>query len=152
MTEFVNENPHYLDPENALAFLSDDEGGSYNMCHCTCRATCCRPFESAKWSRIVWSNFEIANLDFWRGEAYSKFFEHLESKGGFYYEVRQFHLLCRPLLLIISHLSFRSSSRTLQTLMRHQPLRSNSAGATHPSTASARRSLRARTRSTSSTT
>ncbi|KAM5545741.1 hypothetical protein V8D89_000779 [Ganoderma adspersum] len=65
--EFVNENPHYLDPDNALAFLSDDDGGSYNMCH-------------------FWSNFEIANLDFWRGEAYSKFFEHLESKGGFYYE------------------------------------------------------------------
>ena len=89
MTEFVNENPHYLDPENALAFLSDDEGGSYNMCHCTCCAICSRPFKPAKWSRIVWSNFEIANLDFWRGEAYSKFFEHLESKGGFYYEVRR---------------------------------------------------------------
>jgi Glycolipid 2-alpha-mannosyltransferase len=36
---------------------------------------------------IVWSNFEIADMDFWRGEAYSKFFEHLEMKGGFYYEV-----------------------------------------------------------------
>jgi len=37
---------------------------------------------------LVWSNFEIANLDLWRGEAYSKFFEFLDSKGGFYYEVR----------------------------------------------------------------
>ncbi len=27
-------------------------------------------------------------MEFWRGEAYSKFFEYLESKGGFYYEVR----------------------------------------------------------------
>jgi len=27
-------------------------------------------------------------MDFWRSEAYSKFFDHLESKGGFYYEVR----------------------------------------------------------------
>jgi Glycolipid 2-alpha-mannosyltransferase len=36
---------------------------------------------------IVWSNFEIADLDFWRGEAYSAFFEFLDSKGGFYYEV-----------------------------------------------------------------
>lgn len=34
-----------------------------------------------------WSNFEIADMDFWRGEAYQKFFEYLESKGGFYYEV-----------------------------------------------------------------
>jgi alpha 1,2-mannosyltransferase len=35
----------------------------------------------------VWSNFEIGDLDFWRGEAYSKFFEFLDEKGGFYYEV-----------------------------------------------------------------
>jgi len=36
---------------------------------------------------LDWSNFEIGDLDFWRGEAYSKYFEYLESKGGFYYEV-----------------------------------------------------------------
>jgi hypothetical protein len=35
----------------------------------------------------VWSNFEIGDLDFWRGEAYSKFFDHLDEAGGFYYEV-----------------------------------------------------------------
>lgn len=35
----------------------------------------------------VWSNFEIGDLDLWRGEAYSKFFDYLDSKGGFYYEV-----------------------------------------------------------------
>jgi len=34
-----------------------------------------------------WSNFEIADMDFWRGEAYQAFFDYLESKGGFYYEV-----------------------------------------------------------------
>ena len=39
-------------------------------------------------SYAVWSNFEIANMDFWRGEAYSKFFDFLDRKGGFYYEVR----------------------------------------------------------------
>jgi hypothetical protein len=39
---------------------------------------------------LVWSNFEIGDLDFWRGEAYSKYFEYLESKGGFYYEVSIF--------------------------------------------------------------
>jgi alpha 1,2-mannosyltransferase len=38
----------------------------------------------------VWSNFEIANMEFWRGEAYMKFFEYLDSKGGFYYEVSSF--------------------------------------------------------------
>ena len=36
----------------------------------------------------VWSNFEIGDLDLWRGEAYSKYFEFLDKKGGFYYEVR----------------------------------------------------------------
>jgi len=35
----------------------------------------------------VWSNFEIADLDFWRSEAYEKFFTHLDRNGGFYYEV-----------------------------------------------------------------
>lgn len=35
----------------------------------------------------VWSNFEIGDLDFWRGEAYSKFFDFLDERGGFYYEV-----------------------------------------------------------------
>lgn len=34
----------------------------------------------------VWSNFEIADMDFWRGEAYTKFFNYLENTGGFYYE------------------------------------------------------------------
>lgn len=38
-------------------------------------------------SSSVWSNFEIADMDFWRSEAYAKFFEFLDSKGGFYYEV-----------------------------------------------------------------
>jgi alpha 1,2-mannosyltransferase len=26
-------------------------------------------------------------MDFWRGEAYQRFFNFLDSKGGFYYEV-----------------------------------------------------------------
>ena len=35
----------------------------------------------------VWSNFEIGDLDFWRSETYMKFFEFLDNKGGFHYEV-----------------------------------------------------------------
>ncbi|KII88494.1 glycosyltransferase family 15 protein [Plicaturopsis crispa FD-325 SS-3] len=65
--EFAAANPQYIAPENSMDFLSDNGGENYNLCH-------------------YWSNFEIADLDFWRGEAYTKFFEHLESKGGFYYE------------------------------------------------------------------
>lgn len=49
-----------------MKFISDD-GDSFNKCH-------------------FWSNFEIADLDFWRSPAYTAFFEYLDSKGGFYYE------------------------------------------------------------------
>ncbi|KAI0668151.1 nucleotide-diphospho-sugar transferase [Trametes maxima] len=65
--EFTEKNPQHLAPNNSMKYLSGDGGANYNMCH-------------------FWSNFEIANMELWRGEAYSKFFEHLESKGGFYYE------------------------------------------------------------------
>ena len=35
---------------------------------------------------LVWSNFEIADLEFWRGPAYTAFFDYLDKRGGFYYE------------------------------------------------------------------
>lgn len=65
--EFLDENPELLPADNAFSFISDDGGLTYNRCH-------------------FWSNFEIGDMDFWRGEAYSKFFDYLDSKGGFYYE------------------------------------------------------------------
>lgn len=65
--EFIRKHPEYVAKDNALKFISDDRGDSYNMCH-------------------FWSNFEIADMDFWRSEAYMKYFEFLDSKGGFYYE------------------------------------------------------------------
>jgi len=65
--EFIQNNPDLVSPDNAMAFLSDDGGETYNRCH-------------------FWSNFEIGDLDLWRSEAYMKFFEFLDSKGGFYYE------------------------------------------------------------------
>ncbi|KAF8503543.1 glycosyltransferase family 15 protein [Russula emetica] len=64
---FIHENPDLIAPNNGMGFISDDNGLTYNRCH-------------------FWSNFEIADLDFWRGEAYMKFFEHLDNAGGFYYE------------------------------------------------------------------
>ncbi|KAG5642957.1 hypothetical protein DXG03_001839 [Asterophora parasitica] len=66
--EFTTKNPGLVSPDNAMSFLSDDGGETYNRCH-------------------FWSNFEIADLDLWRGEAYGKFFDFLDAKGGFYYEV-----------------------------------------------------------------
>lgn len=35
----------------------------------------------------VWSNFEIADMDFWRSPAYQRYFDYLDAQGGFYYEV-----------------------------------------------------------------
>ncbi|EHA53754.1 hypothetical protein MCOR27_010934 [Pyricularia oryzae] len=33
-----------------------------------------------------WSNFEIADMDFFRGKRYQDMFEYLDKKGGFYFE------------------------------------------------------------------
>ncbi|EJD06044.1 glycosyltransferase family 15 protein [Fomitiporia mediterranea MF3/22] len=64
---FLNENPGLMPEDNAMNFISDDGGETFNKCH-------------------FWSNFEIGDLDFWRSEAYTKFFDYLDQKGGFYYE------------------------------------------------------------------
>ncbi|ANB15847.1 alpha-1,2-mannosyltransferase KTR1 [Sugiyamaella lignohabitans] len=65
--EFIDANPQYVSPNSLMDFISDDKGETYNRCH-------------------FWSNFEVASLDFWRGEAYQKYFEHLDKAGGFFYE------------------------------------------------------------------
>ncbi|PFH47538.1 glycosyltransferase family 15 protein [Amanita thiersii Skay4041] len=67
VTDFKNKHPEFIAKDNAMNFLSDNGGERYNLCH-------------------FWSNFEIADMEFWRGPAYTAFFEHLESTGGFYYE------------------------------------------------------------------
>ena len=33
-----------------------------------------------------WSNFEIADLDFFRSRAYQEYYKYLDRRGGFYYE------------------------------------------------------------------
>ncbi|KAJ3780585.1 glycosyltransferase family 15 protein [Lentinula aff. detonsa] len=65
--EFMALHPEHIASENAMNYLSDNGGDTYNLCH-------------------FWSNFEIADMDFWRSEAYTSFFDFLDSKGGFYYE------------------------------------------------------------------
>ncbi|KAJ9127538.1 Glycolipid 2-alpha-mannosyltransferase 1 [Naganishia onofrii] len=65
--DFIKANPQYIPEDNAMDFISDDGGETYNRCH-------------------FWSNFEIGDLNFWRSEAYMKYFEHLDNAGGFYYE------------------------------------------------------------------
>ncbi|KAF8345050.1 glycosyltransferase family 15 protein [Amanita rubescens] len=65
--EFADHHPQYIADGNSMGFLSDDAGNKYNLCH-------------------FWSNFEIADMDFWRGPAYTDFFNYLDGTGGFYYE------------------------------------------------------------------
>ena len=84
----------YVHPNNSIHFLSYDGGASYDLCHC--KSFRFHPALGTD-GRPDWSNFEIADMDFWRGEAYSKFFDHLESKGGFYYEVRHFLSIIVPI-------------------------------------------------------
>jgi len=86
--EFVTENPQYLHPDNSMDFLSDNSGETYNLCHCEWILS--RHVSAHSPHQVVWSNFEIADMDFWRSEAYMKYFEFLEEKGGFYYEVGPF--------------------------------------------------------------
>ncbi|KAI5369181.1 Putative glycosyl transferase, family 15, nucleotide-diphospho-sugar transferase [Septoria linicola] len=45
----------------------DGNGDLWNVCH-------------------FWSNFEIADLDFYRSDAYRNLFDYLDRDGGFYYE------------------------------------------------------------------
>ncbi|KAJ7111242.1 glycosyltransferase family 15 protein [Mycena epipterygia] len=66
VNEFMKANPELIVADNAMDMLYDAKG-NYNLCH-------------------FWSNFEIADLDLWRSEAYMKFFENLDSTGGFYYQ------------------------------------------------------------------
>ncbi len=47
--------------------LNEFDGEEYNLCH-------------------FWSNFEIARLDIYKDEKYQKYFDFLESTGGFYKE------------------------------------------------------------------
>ncbi|TIA87449.1 hypothetical protein E3P99_03175 [Wallemia hederae] len=64
---FIRDHPEHIPKENAMKFISDDGGKTYNRCH-------------------FWSNFEIANLNLWRSPAYRAFFDYLDKSGGFYYE------------------------------------------------------------------
>lgn len=65
--KFFQMYPKYVHPDNLGRFVTEDQGRSYNGCH-------------------FWTNLEIADADFWRGEAYSTYFEYLDHLGGFFYE------------------------------------------------------------------
>ncbi|KAK5988100.1 Alpha-1,2 mannosyltransferase KTR1 [Cladobotryum mycophilum] len=65
--KFMKNHPEHIAADNAMKFLSDDGGDTYNNCH-------------------FWSNFEIGSLEWLRSKAYTDFFESLDHDGGFFYE------------------------------------------------------------------
>lgn len=77
--KFMETYPELVHPNNSLKFITTNEtsltngfdmaesSSDYNLCH-------------------FWSNFEIGNLNFFRSEAYLKYFDFLDKTGGFYYE------------------------------------------------------------------
>ena len=72
---FLAAHPEYVHENNSRDWLEDNErrpghnvkANGYSTCH-------------------FWSNFEIADMEFWRSKAYEDYFEHLDRAGGFFYE------------------------------------------------------------------
>ncbi|KAL8827885.1 MAG: hypothetical protein Q9191_002913 [Dirinaria sp. TL-2023a] len=73
--KFLAAHPEYENKYNAKDWLIDSKrrpehnikANGYSTCH-------------------FWSNFEIADMDFWRSKPYEDYFEHLDRAGGFFYE------------------------------------------------------------------
>lgn len=65
--KFLKDFPKHQKKDSMMDFISDDGGETYNKCH-------------------FWSNFEIADMDFWRSDAYVDYFTYLDKAGGFFYE------------------------------------------------------------------
>ena len=85
-----------------MGFFSNNGGETYNGCHCKSYSHSL-PFAGLKYAYVVWSNFEIADMDFWRGPAYTAFFQYLDATGGFYYEVCIHRPVTRDLLSQLLH-------------------------------------------------
>ncbi|MCJ1258660.1 hypothetical protein MMC24_006493 [Lignoscripta atroalba] len=73
--KFMAAHPEYIHENNAMEWLTDSarrpehnqKANGYSTCH-------------------FWSNFEIADMEFWRSQAYEDYFNHLDRAGGFFYE------------------------------------------------------------------
>lgn len=68
-------NYKYINPNGAFQWLLEDQQNPKNNKKANGYSTC-----------HFWSNFEIGDMDFYRGEAYNEWFKHLDSTGNFYYE------------------------------------------------------------------
>ncbi|KAG6004566.1 hypothetical protein E4U21_000950 [Claviceps maximensis] len=73
--KFLADHPEYLHENSAVKWLTDDQrrpehnkgAQGYSTCH-------------------FWSNFEVADMDFFRSKPYEDYFNHLDRAGGFFYE------------------------------------------------------------------
>src|SRR4051812_30649380 len=73
--EFLTEHPDYIHENSAIDWVKDskrrpehnEKANGYSTCH-------------------FWSNFEIADMNFWRSKKYEDYFNHLDRSGGFFYE------------------------------------------------------------------
>ncbi|KAF1991205.1 glycosyltransferase family 15 protein [Aulographum hederae CBS 113979] len=73
--EFIASHKDYLHPNNAMKWLTDPGKRAENKQLANGYSTC-----------HFWSNFEIGDMDFWRGRVYEDYFNHLDRAGGFFYE------------------------------------------------------------------
>lgn len=105
---FALKHPEYIPENNAMGFLTNPDG-SYNGCH-------------------FWSNFEVADMDFWRSPAYMAFFEYLDAQGGFYYERwgdAPVHSIAAALLLDRSKIHFFDNIGYEHAPFSHCPILEN---------------------------
>lgn len=73
--KFMQDNSKYLHPNNAMKWLQDDVHRPDNFKRANGYSTC-----------HFWTNFELADMNFYRSEAYEAYFNHLDRSGGFFYE------------------------------------------------------------------
>ncbi|GAC96131.1 glycosyltransferase [Pseudozyma hubeiensis SY62] len=103
--QWYEKNSHLLAPNNMFGFVTNDNGRGYNKCH-------------------YWSNFEIADMDFYRSEAYLSFFNHLDQAGGFFYERwgdAPVHSIAASLLLDRSQVHYFDNMGYLHAPIMHCP-------------------------------
>lgn len=73
--KFIADHPEHLAEGNAMKWVTDDVHRPQNNLQAQGYSTC-----------HFWSNFEVGDMDWFRGKAYEDYFEHLDKAGGFFYE------------------------------------------------------------------
>ncbi|QPG73060.1 hypothetical protein FOA43_000364 [Brettanomyces nanus] len=73
--EFIEQHPEYVNRNASFSWLVNDLQNPQKAQYANGYSTC-----------HFWSNFEIADMDFYRSNAYSEWIEYMDQTGGFYYE------------------------------------------------------------------